>query len=195
MNLYIFTGAPASGKSTLAKDISKIIQTKYLSKDEIKISLFNEFGFNNHGEKKKLSLKSEEILHENIRDLLKQNKDVIVDNNYKNFDAIKELKYSFGDLRVYCIYLTANYDVLAIRYNERISSGNRDQSLNTLNVYPIVQGVSIFHKPIDKNIVADIEKKTTEKVYGDYIHSFDTTTIERDYNKIMNEILKFITEK
>lgn len=192
MILYIFTGPPASGKSSFVKDTSRIFNIKYFSKDEIKVELFEKIGFNNHGEKKKLSKTSEKILKERIIEELSKSNDVIVDNNFKNFDDIRDIKKCFKDLEIKCVYLTADYKVLAERYNKRISSGNRDVSLYTLNVYPVVDGVSIFHEPIDEKVVEDVQNHVEEKTFGDKVLEVDTTYINKEYNKLLKKIVKFM---
>ena len=67
MFLIIFTGAPASGKSSIAAKIAQEFNMPYYSKDDFKISLYEQYGFNNHDEKKKLSLLGEKMLLEQIQ--------------------------------------------------------------------------------------------------------------------------------
>ena len=55
MRLIIFTGAPASGKSSIADEVGKRLGINVISKDENKIRLFEKYGFTNHDEKKKPS--------------------------------------------------------------------------------------------------------------------------------------------
>lgn len=54
MKIIVLTGAPATGKSSLAIAISKRTKIQYISKDEIKVALFEKHGFTNHDEKKKI---------------------------------------------------------------------------------------------------------------------------------------------
>ena len=66
MKLIIFTGAPASGKSSISEEVGKKVGIDVISKDGFKIKLFEKYGFTNHAEKKKLSIKSEGIMYETI---------------------------------------------------------------------------------------------------------------------------------
>ncbi len=193
MKLIIFTGPPASGKSSIAKFIAEERKIFFTSKDECKIKLFEKYGFKNHSEKKTLSNLGEKIMHEEIEEALKKNIDVIVDNNFKKFDNLREiLKNIDANVTIICIYLTANFEKLAERYNERISSGNRHLALYTMNQYPIIDGVSEFHHKLTKEDVIGIEENVKEKKFGDNILEINTDNIEKDFQKICDKILNYI---
>ena len=170
MFLIIFTGAPASGKSSIAATIAQEFNMPYYSKDDFKISLYEQYGFNNHDEKKKLSLLGEKMLLEQIQLSIVQNVDIVVDNNFKNFKEIKAMTGVENNCKIICVNLVANPILLAERYNQRIRSGNRHPALYTLDVYPIIEGISSFHKPIDENDVVRIQRSVTEETFGDYIY-------------------------
>ena len=73
MKLIILTGAPASGKSSLSKALSERTSIEFVSKDDLKIGLFEQYGFTSHDQKKSLSKLSEKMLYERIKDsILKQ---------------------------------------------------------------------------------------------------------------------------
>lgn len=188
MFLIIFTGAPASGKSSIAATIAQEFNMPYYSKDDFKISLYEQYGFSNHGEKKKLSLLGEKKLMEQIQLSIIQNQDVVVDNNFKDFKGIKEMSEAEDRCKIICINLIANPILLAERYNQRISSGNRHPALYTLDVYPIVEGVSTFHKPIDGNDVLRIQRNVTEETFGDYIFEINTDLIDTQFDLIVTQI-------
>lgn len=57
MKIIVFTGPPASGKSSLSLDIAKDLKIDCISKDLFKIHLFDKYGFKSHDEKKLLSIK------------------------------------------------------------------------------------------------------------------------------------------
>lgn len=195
MNLIIFTGAPASGKSSFATALSKKLSIPWASKDAYKIELFEKCGFRNHAEKKKLSLKGEAMLIDRIKQSISCNKDLIVDNNFKNFDSLRSiLDQSDEKCKIICFYLYADSDILAKRYNERISSGQREQSLYTLNVYPVVKGISEFHKPLTAEQVDNIQSNVTEETFGDVIVKIDTNAIEKNYDDIFQHIVSIVKE-
>ena len=45
MTLILLTGAPASGKSSIADALSEKLKIDKISKDEFKIKLFERYGF------------------------------------------------------------------------------------------------------------------------------------------------------
>lgn len=192
MKLIIITGAPASGKSTIAQNVSKITGIPYFSKDEFKIELFEKYGFNNHDEKKKLSIQGENMLKNTISEHIDSDKDIIIDNNFKNFDAVREAISAHKNCTVICIMLKADYSVLAERYNLRISSGNRHTALYTLNKYPVVDGISKFHPLITEKDVSNIQNNIAEATFGDNVYEYDTTDIENTYEYICSDIIKNI---
>lgn len=195
MLLIILTGAPASGKSSFAKSLSEIFDIPWASKDAYKIELFEQYGFNSHVEKKKLSIRGETMLIERIEQAISQNENLIVDNNFKNFNSIRDILTRYDvECKTICFYLYADSSTLAKRYNERISSGERDQSLYTLNVYPVVDGVSEFHKPLTATQVDDIQSNVSEEAFGDIIIKINTDTLELDYDTILHQMTRSIKE-
>lgn len=193
MKLVIFTGAPASGKSSLAEAIGKILNIDVISKDGFKIKLFEKYGFTNHTEKKKLSIKGEELMHEAIRRYVSRDENLIVDNNFKNFNVLRDiLKEANKDIDIRCIYCVADYSILAKRYNERISSGNRHQALFTLNQYPVIDGVSEFHPLISKDDVERIEQGIQEFTFGQNVIEINTDNIECEFDELCERIVSFI---
>lgn len=195
MVLIILTGAPASGKSSFAVSLSEFLGIPWVSKDSYKIKLFEQYGFNSHAEKKKLSIRGETMLNERIEQAVIQNENLIVDNNFKNFDAVRDiLERHNSECKIICFCLYANSSTLAKRYNERISSGQREQSLYTLNVYPVVDGVSEFHKPLTAEQVDNIQSNISEETFGDIIVRFDTNSLDTDYGSILRKMSKIIKE-
>lgn len=193
MRLIIFTGAPASGKSSIAEAVSKKICVDVISKDGFKIELFEKYGFTSHAEKKKLSIKGEQMMYDAIRKYIDNNQDLIVDNNFKNFDEIRLiLKQTNIDIVLKCIYCVADYEKLAQRYNERISSGNRHLALYTLNQYPVITGVSEFHPLITIKDVERIEQGIQEFTFGTDVLEINTDNIENDFESLCNSVINFI---
>lgn len=192
MKLIVLTGAPATGKSSLAIAVSQRTQISYISKDEIKIALFEKYGFTNHDEKKKLSLLSEDLLVKEITNKIIHNEDIIVDNNFKTFAALRDV---MEDLQVkaeiFCIYCYANSNILAKRYNARNASGNRHPALYTLNQYPVIEGVSVFHPIIDAEDVDRIQQTVKEKTIGQNVLELNTDSLEKNFTAMCDSIIKF----
>lgn len=196
MKLIIFTGAPASGKSSLANEVGKRLDIDVISKDGYKIELFEKHGFSNHDEKKKLSVLGEKLMNEELRHHFIQERDIIVDNNYKNFDEIRNFlnvdKKNSKACIVICIYCVADYDILAKRYNERIQSGNRHIALYTLNQYPVIDGISQYHKAIGREDVYRIEQNVTEKTFGNNVLEINTNKIDEEFEDLCAKVIAYI---
>jgi len=193
MRLVILTGAPASGKSSIAEAVGKKVGMDVISKDGFKIDLFEKYGFTNHAGKKKLSVKGETLMHESIEEHVRQDKDLIVDNNFKHFNVLRDiLKKANKSIDIRCVYCVADYSILAKRYNERISEGNRHQALFTLNQYPVIEGVSEFHPLITKDDVERIEQGIQEFTFGQNILKIHTDNIESEFEELCNRVVTFI---
>ena len=193
MKLIILTGAPASGKSSIAEAVGKMLNIDVISKDGFKIDLFEKYGFTSHAEKKELSIKGEKLMHETIGDYIARNKDLIVDNNFKNFDVLRDiLKKAARSVDVRCVYCVADYSLLAKRYNERISNGSRHQALYTLNQYPVIEGVSEFHPLITREDVERIEQGIQEFTFGQNVLEINTDHIEAAFEELCNQVVSFI---
>lgn len=196
MKVIIFTGAPASGKSSLADAVGQTLKIKVISKDGYKIELFKKYGFTNHAEKKRLSIEGEKQMHECIRRHVCQNIDLIVDNNFKNFNELREiLKESSTYVEVICIYCVADYSILARRYNERISDGKRHQALYTLNQYPVIEGISEFHPIITREDVERIQGGIHEFTFGNKVLKINTDKLEMEFNSICKNVIEYINSQ
>lgn len=194
MKLIILTGAPASGKSSIVEAVGAKLGIDVISKDGFKIELFERYGFTNHAEKKKLSIEGEKIMHDTIKDYVNKNIDLIVDNNFKHFDTVREIiSQADVDVVIKCVYCIADYDVLAKRYNDRISSGNRHLALYTLNQYPVIDGVSEFHPLITRDDVERIEQGIQEFTFGQEVLKINTDNIESEFENLCNKVIEFIS--
>ena len=193
MRLIIMTGAPASGKSSIAETVGRKLGIDMISKDGYKIEVFEKYGFTNHAEKKKLSIKGEEIMYETIEDYITKDVDLIVDNNFKHFNVMRKIiKRVTNNVDIRCVYCVADYEILAKRYNERIRHGNRHQALYTLNQYPVIDGVSEFHPMITKDDVERIENDIQEFTFGKKVLEINTDNIESDFDFLCNQVINFI---
>jgi len=185
MYLIIFTGAPASGKSTIASFFAKEMAVPFLSKDEIKVSLFEKYGFNSNEERTKLSIQAEEMLYQDIATYINKNENIIVDNFFENFDRIKSIVENKTNCIIICFNLISDNRKLADRYNKRISNGNRHISLYTIDVYPVINGKSTFHKKATKQDFDKVMKRVTENTYGNYVYDINTNDIEDNFDEIV----------
>lgn len=188
--LILITGLPASGKTTIATHLVKDLSCQYIGKDQYKIELYDKYGFCSIEEKKILDAKSEEIMYSNLRSLLKQGKNVVLDKwicgDFSRIDSIAKAT----NAKVITIYLVCNADIATRRYNNRIINDSRHIGLSLKNKYPFVKDESEFNYAL----IEDMQKRSEffkEKSFGDYRLEVSTNNIEND-NNIYKQIKEFI---
>ena len=89
--------------------------------------------------------------------------------------------------------LLKNDDVLAKRYNDRLSSGNRHLALYTLNQYPVIDGISEFHPLITRDDVERIEQGIQEFTFGQEALEINTDDIESEFETLCSRVIEFIS--
>ncbi len=127
MQLIIISGAPCTGKTTLAQKISTKFKLPLISKDDIKESLFDSLGIKDREWSKKLGIASYKILYQTLELLLQTNKTFIVENNFEpkfadqKFNTLKN-KYNFEILQIIC---ETKGEILFERFKKRSESSER----------------------------------------------------------------------
>lgn len=126
MYCILIAGAPASGKTTLARGLSKELRLPAVSKDEIKELLFDSVGFRCREEKVALGRGSEKLLYYFAAQLLDAGQQLILENNFENGSeqGLKALLEPRG-CRALTLLLQADPDALYARFRQRESSPAR----------------------------------------------------------------------
>jgi len=126
--LILITGAPCTGKTTIAQHLAEQFQLSLVNKDGIKERLFDRLGWKIDREwSKMLSLASYDLLYYFIEAQLKASRSLIAEANFKaDFDTplvlgLQEL-YPFTTFQIYCY---ADRDILIQRFVERGYSPER----------------------------------------------------------------------
>lgn len=125
--LIIISGPPCTGKSTLGKKIAKEFKLPFISKDDIKESLFNDLGHSDREWSTKLGIAAYTILHHIIETLLSSKVSFIAESNFKpefeneRFLNLKK-KYGFEPIQIMC---HADGEILFERFKKRTESGER----------------------------------------------------------------------
>ena len=189
VKLIWITGASASGKTTLASWLSQYTQIEMLSKDDIKVSFFESYGFNTNSEKKRLSCLAESVLYQRIKQYIEINKDVIVDASYSG----KKIFYSneIGHkCEIYWVVCIADPAILTSRYNERINSLDRHISLSISNVYPVDEKKTSICPPISIELAEALQDKLYVP-HGEHKLIIDTTNIDKIFEVLCRQIIDF----
>ncbi len=130
--LIIVTGAPGTGKTTLAKSISEKYNLPLIVKDEIKESLFDNIGWNIPGWdpdswQKKIGIGSIELMHHFSEILLSKSVGHIIESNFvpqfanQKFTELQK-KYEFN---IFQIYVKCDPEILIERFKKRVSDPSR----------------------------------------------------------------------
>lgn len=190
MNLILCSGVPASGKSFFARQLSKTLDTPYISKDEIQVELFNRYGFRSHKEKLELVRQADNLMYAEIKQSIFDNKDLIVDKFFKEYCSLDNI-LSQHKANVISFYLFGSPGVLAERYNRRIESGEREKPLYIENVYPVVEGITKYHPKMTARRIEEIESSVVIKTYGKTFMRIDTSDLQKEY---LSQALIFIKQ-
>ncbi len=143
MNLIIFAGMPASGKSTVAKAVGKALGMPILEKDNIKEELFDVIGFRTYAEKQRMDVAATSVLLRVADDLLAAGQPILMVNNFRN-DAKEALQRLIDRHGLQCIlvFFDGNADVFYERYVERDRKHLRHLGHVLQDHYPPLPGES-----------------------------------------------------
>lgn len=137
MYCILITGAPASGKSTVARALGEELGLPVFSKDDLKEILFDALGFSSREEKVRLGEAATRILYDAARRTLRAGQSVILENNFEN--ASKEgLLRLLEDCpcKTITVRLEADLRTLYARYAERNNSPLRHRGHVVNDHYP-----------------------------------------------------------
>ncbi len=125
--LIIVTGAPAAGKTTVARHIADAFRLPFYHKDGIKETLFDTLGWSDREWSKTLGAASMAMLYDLLGIQLTAGRPCVVESNFypefatSNFLALKK-KFRFKPLQIVCL---ANPQVLSERWHKRVCSQER----------------------------------------------------------------------
>ena len=125
--ILIISGLPCTGKTTLGREFASKLNLPFISKDDIKESLFDSLGYEDREWSKKLDIATYSILYYYIEAQLKAGRSFIVESNFHpQFDtqAFKKLQknYSIKSILIQC---ECEGQVLFERFVMRSNSGER----------------------------------------------------------------------
>jgi predicted kinase len=166
--LILITGAPCTGKTTIAQHLANEFHLPFIHKDGIKERLFDRLGWKDDRQwSKLLSLTSYDLLYYFIEAQLKPSHSLIAEANFKaDIDTLKILdlqaRYTFAPFQIFCY---ADPDILIQRFIERGDSAERHPG------------------HIDQTMVADIRLSLLKNEYrplevGGQILKIDTTDLD-----------------
>lgn len=140
-DLILVAGMPATGKSTIAKKLTKVLQLPILEKDDIKEEMFDTIGYADLAAKRQLDKAAAAVLLRVARAVLESGSSVILVNNF-DADMAGDVQKLIDDCacRVVTVFLDGDADVLYARYVERDKKRMRHQGHTFIDRYPPKEG-------------------------------------------------------
>lgn len=128
--LILVLGLPGSGKTTLAKRLSEKFTLPLISKDDIKVVLFDVYGWKDREWSKLAGRASYEIMDYFIVEQLRAGHSLIVESPFNpEFANAKFRKWQEAyDVHYVQIYCYADADVIRQRFKERAATNSRHVS-------------------------------------------------------------------
>lgn len=149
MRCVLVCGAPASGKSTLARALAERLKLPMMSKDDIKEILFDTVGFTSRAEKVALGEAAMRMLYAFAETMMRAGQPFILENNFESVSrpGLERLlaAYSCRPIEVFCsCELRTLYTRFAAREGD--PSRHRGHVVNTR--YPEPEGERAASQPI-----------------------------------------------
>jgi predicted kinase len=125
--VLIITGPPASGKSTLGRELAQKLGLPFLGKDVFKEILFDHLGWSDREWSRRLGAASMDLLYQSAAALLQAGQSVALEANfYAKWDTPKLLELAeMSGCRFVQVVCTASKSTLAERYRRRSLSRER----------------------------------------------------------------------
>jgi predicted kinase len=123
--VVVVTGPPASGKSTIARELAQALPAPLLAKDPIKEALFDGLGTGDAEWSKKLGIATYAILFQMLEEEVRAGRSCVLEANFDHNEASAQLaaiqlRHPFRALQIVC---TASRAALLERFRAR--SGSR----------------------------------------------------------------------
>jgi predicted kinase len=125
--VVIVTGPPASGKTTLARELARGLRLPLLSKDLFKETLFDELGWSDREWSRRLGVASMALLFRSAGALLEAGQSLLLESNFyaaTDTGPLLELADAYG-CRYIQVVCSASAASLEQRYRQRSETGER----------------------------------------------------------------------
>ena len=134
--LIVVCGAPASGKTTLARRLARDLGLPLLEKDVFKESLAEVIGASDREASKRIGMASFRVLYDLAFGMLTQGSSVTIEANLTRRFAEPELRRLADLSRLTVVQCTADRRVIEQRYRDRQAKGARHAAHFDLEALP-----------------------------------------------------------
>lgn len=134
--LIVVCGAPASGKTTLARRLAAELRVPLLEKDVIKESLAEVLSTPDRDASRRIGGASTKLLYDIAHATLERNVDTMIEGNFDPQFAVRDLERMSRVGRVHVIQCEAARDIIVERYRQRHASGQRHAAHFDLDALP-----------------------------------------------------------
>ena len=147
MHIIVLAGMPASGKSTVAKALSKAFNLPVLAKDDLKEAIFDTMGFANYAEKRKTDHAANAVLLKCAQALVENGQSMILDNNFDTISAkaLNDLVCSYN-CKCVIVFFGGDNDAFYRRYVERDRQNVRHLGHVLQLRFPPQPGDALYHE-------------------------------------------------
>src|SRR5579859_5411354 len=125
--LLVITGRPASGKTTLARQLAVDLRLPLIHKDGLKESLYDSLGASNRVESRRLGMATYQLQRVIAGEFLHAGVSLILESNFSEAHdgaPLRALAYEHGAL-IAQVWLTAEPLILVERFERRALSPER----------------------------------------------------------------------
>ena len=139
LNIIILNGLPATGKTTLGRQVAKELELPFISKDDFKETLFDTLGYSDREWSEKIGAAGFKLMYNAVESQLKANKSLVVETYFnpkydeKKFEELQK-KYNAKIIQIFC---KCDGTVLFERFKKRVESGERHKGYDDKNALPI----------------------------------------------------------
>ena len=181
--LIVVCGAPASGKTTLARRLADDLRLPLLEKDVIKESLAEAIPAPDRDASRRLGSASTKLLYDLAHAMLERGTSVMIECNFSRTFARDDLRRLAGMSQVLVVQCVADAETIERRYRDRHASGARHVAHFDLDALPdliagleanaydltelgypaIVVNTEGGYHPVYPDIVESIRRRRTER--------------------------------
>lgn len=149
MYAILVAGMPASGKSRMARELSRLLALPVFSKDDIKELLYDTVGFRSREEKVALGVGAMEALYYAAGQVMERGGSVILENNFEraSVPGLQALLEKYR-ARPVTVMLTGDSEAVYRRFLARDQSPERHRGHVVNTCYPEPPGERAAYRPL-----------------------------------------------